>query len=252
MATFQDNFSKQSDIYLKHRPQYPDELFLFLSSLCAEHQLAWDCGTGNGQAAIGLAKHFAQIIATDPSHNQIKHSIPHQAIQYMVAPAENCSLENHSVDLITCANAMHWFDLNLFYAQVRRVLKPDGIIAAWCYQIPKINAQIDPILTQFHDITLGKYWVHANHLVDAEYTTIDFPFNRIETPAFQSQKNLNLQGLIDYLNTWSATQKYIADIKINPTLALHQELLNVWQNPLEELTLTWKFHLLVGNLQNYL
>src|ERR1051325_10295174 len=122
MTTFKDNFSKQSDIYAIYRPHYPTGLYSYLASLTKSHKLAWDCGTGNGQAAIGLTDFYDRIIATDASEQQIKNAVVHQKISYHVSTAENNVIETNSIDLLTVANALHWFDFDVFYREVKRVL----------------------------------------------------------------------------------------------------------------------------------
>jgi SAM-dependent methyltransferase len=245
MATFKDNFSKQSDIYVKYRPLYPLELYAYLSSLTPEHKVAWDCGTGNGQAAIGLAEFFDQIIATDPSEQQIGNSLKNQRIKYCVEKAENSSVETNSIDLLTVANALHWFDFNTFYTEAKRVLKTNGIIAAWAYGNPEISSEIDPIINHFHDFILKDYWLAENRLVENEYKTIPFPFEEIDSPSFYYKKPMALNGLIGLLNTWSATQRFIDKNGFSPTEQLNHELLKIWNDGSEKI-FTWKLILKVG------
>lgn len=245
---FKDNFSKQSDIYVKYRPHYPVALYSYLSSLTADHDLAWDCGTGNGQAAIGLAAYYNQVIATDPSEQQIKNCLPHNKVQYLVEKAENNSLASSSVDLLTVANALHWFDFDIFFPEAHRVLKPNGIIAAWAMGVPAISPAIDDIIQHFHDHTLNDHWLAENRLVEKGYTTIPFPFQEIDTPAFFCEKKMNLHDLIGYLNTWSATQRFIAVQQFNPTEKVQARLTEVWEDPHAEKTLTWQLVLKVGRI----
>ena len=147
---FKDHFSNHADLYLRYRPLYPANLYTFLSSLTKHHTLAWDCGSGNGQAAIGLAAFYNQVVATDASEQQISNSLPHDKIKYKVEKAEHTSFESHSVDIVTIANALHWFDFDLFYKEVNRVLKSDGVIAVWTYELPTISPEVDIILRDFH------------------------------------------------------------------------------------------------------
>jgi SAM-dependent methyltransferase len=251
MATFKDNFSKQSDIYVKYRPHYPDELYTFLSSLTDEHEVAWDCGTGNGQAAIGLATFYNEIIATDPSEKQIKNCLPNEKIKYLVEKAENTSIQSNSVDLLTIANALHWFDFEVFYKEADRVLRNNGVIAAWAYGLPLISPDIDMIVKRFHDRTLNDYWLSENRLVEKEYETIPFPFQQISSPEFFYEKSMSLNDLIGYLNTWSATQRFINENKFNPTELLKKDLTNVWNDIDAEKKLTWKLILKVGRITRH-
>ncbi|HYG50327.1 MAG TPA: class I SAM-dependent methyltransferase [Flavobacteriales bacterium] len=184
MTEFKDHFSNHAAAYKKYRPNYPPELFKYLSSLVNEHNLAWDCGCGNGQAATGLATHFKNVYATDPSQQQINQAAQHLKITYKVEKAENCSLPGSSVDIITVAQALHWFDLPVFYTEVKRVLKPGGILAAWGCGVAQVNPEIDTVTNHFHNHTLNDYWQAENRIVEKEYSTIPFPFRLIETPAF--------------------------------------------------------------------
>lgn len=250
MAQFKDNFSQQSDIYVKYRPQYPVELYTYLSSLTAEHVLVWDCGTGNGQAAIGLATCYDQVIATDPSEQQIRNCLPHDKVKYLVEKAENNSFPTHSADLLTIANALHWFDFDIFYQEAYRVLKPNGVIAAWAMGVPSISPEIDKIIQHFHDHTLNDYWLAENRLVEKGYATIPFPFQLISSPDFFCEKRMNLHDLTGYLNTWSATQRFINQQGFNPTEQVMKELAKVWEDASLEKTLVWKLVLKVGRISN--
>ena len=133
--TFKDHFSKQAADYAKFRPQYPPELFEYLGGIAPQRKLAWDCATGNGQAAIALASVFERVIATDASEAQIANAEAHAHVEYRVAPAENSGIESDTIDLVMVAQALHWFDLDRFYAEVMRLLKPGGIFAASASQI---------------------------------------------------------------------------------------------------------------------
>ena len=247
MSDFKDNFSKQANIYAKYRPHYPPELYSYLSSLTKEHELAWDCGTGNGQAAIGLTEFYKKIIATDPSEQQIQNAVPHSNIKYLVEKAENNSIVSNSVDILTIANALHWFDFDVFYKEANRVLKKNGIIAAWAYGIPFISAEVDKVVAHFHYGILDDYWQPENRLVEKEYTTIPFPFQHIEAPSFFSERTMNLVDFIGYLNTWSATQRFMVQHKFNPTEKLFEELKTMW-NEHDRKKITWKIVLKIGTV----
>lgn len=247
MIHFKDNFSNQADIYARYRPYYPKALYAYLSSLTEKHDLAWDCGTGNGQAASALADCYKNVIATDPSEKQISHAISKPNVTYLLEKAEHNSIPSNSVDLLTIANALHWFDFDLFYSEANRVLKKDGVIAAWAYALPVVSPEIDALVHHFHYQTLGDYWLEENRLVEREYGTIPFPFKRLITPEFYAEKKMNLDDFIGYLNTWSATQRFIKENKINPTLNLKTDLADLyWINAVEEKNVRWKLTLLAG------
>lgn len=248
MQKFKDNFSLQAGIYAKYRPQYPAVLYQFLASLTKDHHIAWDCGTGNGQAAIGLVDFYESVIATDPSENQIKNCFPHERIKYIVEKAEDFSYGQHTIDIVTIANALHWFEFDVFYNIVRNVVKQDGIIAAWSYGRPTISKEIDEIVAVFHDDIVGEYWVKENRFVEQEYKTIPFPFHEINCPSFVSQKEFNLKEFITYLNTWSATQKFIIKTGIDPTIDLQKQLLAIWGSADTKKIITWKLIMKAGRL----
>lgn len=252
MSTFKDNFSKQAEIYAKFRPAYPKELFEFLKRLTAEHKLAWDCGTGNGQSALKLADYYEKVYATDPSGEQIKNATTHDRIVYKVENAEApSSIEANSVDLITVAQAIHWFDFDKFYAQVKRVLKTNGIIAAWTYGLPAITKELDSIIKDFHDNVVGEFWLPENKLVEKEYSTIPFPFNTIKTPDFFIKKQITLSEISGLLRSWSATQKYIDKYNENPLVYLSQKLQEHWKSSKAEKEITWKLILKVGKIARF-
>jgi ubiquinone/menaquinone biosynthesis C-methylase UbiE/N-acetylglutamate synthase-like GNAT family acetyltransferase len=245
-TSFKDHFSKQSDVYLKARPTYPAELFKFLANACTKTDKAWDCATGNGQAAISLAEHFQQVIATDASQQQITNAIPYPNIKYRVAPAENCGIKDKSIDLITVASGLHWFDFNRFYAEAKRVLKPGGIIAVWCYTGSKISPTIDVVTSELGVEILKDYWPKENQLVWNHYKGIPFPFKEITTPQFQCIIEWNLAELENYFSSWSATQKYKEATGQNPVDIVHNQLKTAWVEPIQRKNVVWDLTLKVG------
>lgn len=248
MATFSDNFSKQASIYAQFRPSYPHELYDYLSNLTPAHALAWDCGTGNGQSAIHLADFYDQVYASDPSEAQIKNAFQHEKVTYHVEKAEEPSLPTHTVDIITVAQAIHWFDIDKFYEAAKRVLKKDGIIAVWAYAVPQVDKNIDPITQNFHDKTVGPYWPSEIKLLQQGYTTIPFPFREIEPPEFYIRKKYKLQDFLGHLLSWSATQRYIQQEERNPLFKLKEELQPFWTDEEEAKQVTWKIIMRVGKL----
>src|SRR5574339_1232447 len=150
LSSFEDHFSGHSDQYAQSRPHYPDEIYAYLASIAPGRSLAWDCGTGNGQAAMGLARYFDRVYATDASAEQILYAHSHDKVEYHVAPAEHVSLEDSSVDLVTVAVAIHWFNFDEFYREVKRVLEPNGVLAAWTYSLTEISPEIDPLIHKYY------------------------------------------------------------------------------------------------------
>lgn len=156
--TFQDHFSEQAKEYARHRPTYPAAMFAYLASLAPSQELAWDCGTGNGQAAIALAEQFQHVIATDASASQIENAFPHERVEYRVEPSEQTSLPTGAVDLVTVGTAVHWFDFDRFYTEVRRVTKANGILAVWTYSFPDIMPAVERWIENFYFMTLKGFW----------------------------------------------------------------------------------------------
>lgn len=247
MADFKDYFSQYAADYANYRPEYPAALFNYLSSLTAEHKLAWDCATGNGQAAHGLIPYYEKIIATDASAQQIQEAKPHGSIEFTVMPAEKTNFTDQSVDLITVAQALHWFDLPAFYAEVNRVLKPTGILAAWCYTLLEIE---DAMLTKainslYCDIT-APYWAKERRWIDEEYKTIPFPLQQLKAPQFVMEQHWNLKQLIGYLNTWSGVKNYINENGHNPIEIIYPLLEKAWGDIEQVRLIRWPLSILIG------
>lgn len=240
-----DNFSSQADIYAKYRPQYPDALFEYIISFVKEKKLAWDCGTGNGQTAKELSKYFNTVFATDISSRQIEHAEKRPNIHYSVEPAENTSIENNTIDLITVSQALHWFNFEKFYAEVKRVSKPTAVIAAWTYSLLQIDRETDKLIQDYHFKTLEKYWDKERKYVDDGYTTIPFTFKKIDTPEFFIEINWNTEDLEGYFNTWSALQKFIKANNYNPVPALMKEISLNWPDS-EYRKIIFPIHLKLG------
>lgn len=223
-----DNFSTQSGGYAKHRPQYPASLFEFIISYVNDRQFAWDCGTGNGQAAKELSKYFDEVYASDISSKQIEHAEQRENIRYIVEPAENTTLENNSVDLVAISQALHWFDFDKFYEEVKRVSKPKAVIAAWTYNLLKIDPVTDALIDHYHFETLGKYWDEERKYVDDGYRSLPFPFREIESPDFEIKVNWRTEELEGFLDTWSAQQKFIKANNSDPLPALMNDIRKYW------------------------
>jgi SAM-dependent methyltransferase len=246
---FQDHFSLVAADYRTFRPVYPPQLFAFLAETATRRDLVWDCGTGNGQAAVVLAEYFAKVFATDASAEQLKNAEPHPRVEYVVAPAEQCPLGDDSVDLVTVAQALHWFDHDRFYAEVRRVCRTGGLIAVWTYDFHSVNAAIDPVLEQLQDKFIRPYWPTERKFVEAEYKTIPFPFEEVETPKFEMTAEWDLPRLLGYMNTWSAVRQYEKKHGVNPVGAVRVELSTAWGDPATVRMVRWQFHIRVGRVK---
>jgi ubiquinone/menaquinone biosynthesis C-methylase UbiE len=227
-TTFKDHFSTQAEDYSIYRPEYPVELFAWLATLCEEHSLAWDCATGNGQVAVALTNHFGYIIGTDASEAQIYHATTYPRVEYEVALAHQSPLKNNSVDLITVAQALHWFEFDLFFKEAQRVAKPNGVLAVWCYELHQISAEVDAVVQKYYDNIIGDYWPAERRHIEQAYSSIEFPFEPIKAPNCNMQKQWTFKHLMGYLGTWSATQKYIQDNHSDPRELIIDELRQAW------------------------
>jgi SAM-dependent methyltransferase len=223
-----DNFSEQSELYSKFRPDYPDEMVDFILKNTLELEEAWDAGTGNGQLAHALSMDFKTVFATDISSRQLENSVQRPNITYKTEPAEQTSFSDHKFDLITVAQAIHWFDFDKFYQEVKRTLKPEGIIAVVGYNLLSVSREIDEILSVFYSQIVGRYWEEERKYIDDQYKTIPFPFDEIKAPEFSHSCQWSLEQLMGYLNTWSAVQHFIEEQTFNPTILIEDELQSAW------------------------
>lgn len=239
-------FTQSGQQYARFRPAYPAELYTYLASAVDRHGLAWDCSTGSGQAAVGLAPHFEQIIATDSSAEQIAHASLHDKVTYRIMSAEAADIADASVDLVTVAQALHWFDLDRFYAEVTRVLKPGGAIAAWAYDRLHITPEIDNIIEKTMLEPIYSFWSHGNHLIFAQYRTIPFPFAELTAPAFAMEMRWSLTELLGYFSTWSAVRRSIADGAGDPVLRAKDDIGAAWGDAETRRSIRMPLHLRVG------
>lgn len=246
--TFKDHFSKQAVDYAKYRPRYPAELFEYLAQVAPGRERAWDCATGNGQAALSLARFFKQVIATDASRSQLESASAHENVEYRIAKAEETDIESRSVDLVTVAQALHWFNLEEFYAEAKRVMKEGGVIAVWSYNLLNMSPEIDAVLGVFYGETVGPYWPPERHLVEEGYHSIPFPFEDLNPPDFHMGADWTLPDLLGYLRTWSATQRFIKEKGVDPVEDLTAQLAALWGEPEKALEVRWPLSLRVGRL----
>ena len=235
---FKDHFSTQAEDYSLYRPEYPFEIYAWLGSLCKTHQMAWDCATGNGQVAVALTNHFGYVIGTDASESQIYHATTYPRVEYEVALAHQSPLKDNSVDLITVAQALHWFEFDLFFQEVNRVAKPNGVLAVWCYELHQISPAVDAVVNKFYTSIIGQYWPAERHHIEQAYSTIDFPFAQIKSPKCEMKKQWTFKHLMGYLGTWSATQNYLQDRGSDPRELILEELKEAWGQE-ETQSVTW-------------
>lgn len=245
---FADHFSTQAAIYRRFRPRYPDALFDHLAAVAPARGVALDCCTGSGQAASALLTRFATVVAADGSVAQLSQA-PRRGLLRASALAERAPLRARCVDLITVAQALHWLDLDAFYAEVRRVARPGAAIAAWCYGLLEATPEIDALVRAFHDGTVGPYWPTRRGYVMEAYRDLAFPFAPIPAPAFAMTARWDLWRLLGYLRTWSACQRYRAARGSDPVDALEAPLLAAWGAPESRRTLRWPLALLLGRIE---
>ncbi len=242
---FKDYFSNDSASYLKYRPNYPIELFNYLSSLTPNHDTAYDFGCGSGQATVTLTNFFKKVIGIDASSEQINNAIKLKNTEYKIAKAHESNLPNQSCDLITVVNALHWFDIEKFFHEAKRLLKPPGVIAIWCYNLFTVNESIDKVFAEYFNL-LESYWPPERELVKQKYQTIDFPFKEIQTPEFKICENWTLDHLFGYLRTWSAYNNYRKEHSQCPLSLIKDRISETWVN--ESYPVYFNINLRVGNL----
>jgi ubiquinone/menaquinone biosynthesis C-methylase UbiE len=243
-----DNFSNQSSLYVQYRPTYPAELFEYILRFVNNKTTAWDCATGNGQAAIVLSKSFKKVIATDISHKQIANAEKADNIYYSVQPAEHTNIESSTVNLITVAQALHWFHFENFYAEVKRVAAENAFMAAWAYSLLQIDEHIDALIRDYHFNTLGKFWDAERKHVDDEYRNIPFPFEKLDVPQFHIEQYWSIEDLQGYLNTWSALQHCISEKSENPIPGLIELIRPSW-GTVTKRRIIFPVHLLLGAIK---
>ncbi len=248
IMSFKDHFSSLASDYARHRPRYPDALFAFLAEQAPSRLRAWDCATGNGQAATALAKYFSHVIATDASAEQIAEGEAHPKVEYRVSPAENSGLESSSVDICTVAQALHWFDREQFYEEVRRVVKRGGLLAVWTYSHSTITPKIDAAMREFY-ATMRPYFPPERQWVDEEYATLPFPFAEIPAPDFYMEAWWNLADVLGYYRSWSGVKAYQKEHNTSPIPQAESALGSVWAAPQKPLPVRWKLHLRLGRVE---
>ena len=240
-------FSGQAQSYARFRPEYPPALYGFLLRLVPSRELAWDCGTGSGQAPRALACYFARVVATDISSEQIRYAVAPSNVTFQVAEAETSDqFAPASVDLVTAAQAAHWFEPEPFYEAVSAALKPNGVIAIWGYGFCSISPEIDAILQPYGREFLTPYWSERNTIVLEGYRHFPFPFVRIAAPRFQMRAKWKLAHLKGYLESWSATQAYKLRVGRDPFDAIEASLTSAWGDPTRSRQIAWELTVLAG------
>jgi SAM-dependent methyltransferase len=228
MATFKDHFSASAAGYAAHRPRYPDALVDFLAEQAPGYELALDAGCGTGQFSVLLARRFRRVIATDASARQIEEAEPHPGIEYRVAPAEQSGLKEGSADLVTVAQAAHWFELSSFYEEVRRILRPGGVITLVTYGILTVDRELDPLILGFYHDVIGPYWPPERRHVEEGYRSLPFPFTELAAPALAIEVSWSRDDFFGYVDTWSAVRAAERSLGREPIEDFNRALFAAW------------------------
>jgi len=241
---FKDHFSARASEYQRHRPGYPGELFEFLAAVAPRRGLAVDVATGNGQAATGLAAFFAEVLATEPSEAQLARARSHPRVRYRREPAERIGLPDACCDLLTAAQAAHWFDWSRFPGEVLRVLAPGGVVALWTYELFSVDPRVDALVADFYRNVTGPYWPRERHYVEERYATLPFPFEEFPAPEFSFQLDWTVSDAVAYLGTWSAVQRRVEAVGADPLPLVAHRLRDAWGSGAR--CVRWPIHLRVG------
>lgn len=240
---FRDHFSAQAGGYAVFRPTYPESLFAAIVALAPARRLAWDCATGNGQAAGALAPHFQRVIATDGSTAQLAAATPYPNVEYRLATAEQSGLDSGSVDLITVAQALHWFELPAFGREAERVMVPGGVLAIWGYLLAEITPEIDTLILALHNDIVGPYWPAGRDALLNRYEGLDLPFEKLAAPSAHMEHHWDLAQLMGYLGTWSAVAAYRQQRGSDPLALVHSQFEQAWGDPSRVRAVRWPLHL---------
>ncbi len=246
MAGFKDHFSGHAKDYARFRPRYPDAFFDMLAAYSPGHHLAWDVGCGNGQLTSGLARHFDHVHATDASAEQVAAAPEIDGVTFTVEPAERCSLADDSTDLVTVGQALHWFDHPAFFMEANRVLRPGGLFIAVSYALCTITSAVDAVIRTLYRDVLGPYWPPERAMVESGYADIEHPFEPVTLPAMEMRLDWTLADLVNYLQTWSAAQRYEKENGESAVKKIWPNLQAAWGSPDARKKVIWPLNLLAG------
>ncbi|MCD2517642.1 methyltransferase domain-containing protein [Massilia sp. G4R7] len=241
-------FDQGGQAYARFRPEYPRQLAAFLASVAPERRLAVDVGCGNGQLTRLLAPYFDQVVGLDPSADQIAHAVPQDGVEYRCAPAECLPLPDGGANLITAAQAAHWFDLPAFYAEARRIAAPGAILALISYGVMRLEPALDARFHAFYRDEIGPFWPAERKLVDSGYATIDFPFEELEQPALEIRLAWDLPAFLGYLSTWSAVRGAREAGREAILLDYADDARAAWGDPARKRTVSWPINMRIGRL----
>ncbi len=246
--SFLDLFSDKASLYAAARPRYPEELFAFVHAHAPSHRCAWDCGTGNGQAAGSLAAHFSRVLASDPSAEQIANAIPVANVSYSVQRAEETTFPSSCFDAICVAQALHWFHFDAFFAEVQRLATPDAIFAAWGYDWFSVSPSFDAAFKSSILDVIEPYWAPNNRILWRGYADVPLPFPCIATPSLQIEAHWSFYQLLAYIHSWSATRRCMSAIGDGFFESAHNELAPLWGEPEAQQRILMPLHFIAGRV----
>jgi len=246
--SFLDLFSDKATLYASARPRYPEDLFAFISSQAPSHDCAWDCGAGNGQAAVSLSKHFSKVLASDPSDEQLANAIPAENVFYSVQHAEQTDFPDHSFDAVCAAQALHWFQFDEFFSEVRRVAAPGAVFAAWGYDWFSVSPAFDAAFKASILDVIEPCWATQNKILWRGYADVPLPFPRISTPAFQIEVHWTLRELLAYVHSWSATRRCMSASGTGFFEYAQYELAPLWGAAELRRRISMPLHLIAGRV----
>lgn len=246
---FKDHFSATASGYQAFRPGYPPPLFAWLASVSPRRERAVDLGCGTGQASVALASHFAEVIALDPSREQIAQAAPHARVSYRVAPAEATGLPDTTADLVVAAQALHWFDPDRLHRELARIARPGGVFAAFTYGLCRVEAAVDEVIDRLYREILGAHWPPERAHVDAAYRTLPFPWPELVAPSLAIEESWTLDRLVGYLGTWSAASAYRRETGDDPVSLVIADLRAAWGRPDQRRTVKWDLTVRAGLLR---
>ena len=243
---FKDHFSARAVLSPNTARDIPMSFSPGYAGFVHRHELVWDCATGSGQAAVGLAKVFDRVIATDASEKQISMVAPHPSIEYRVATAYDSEIGDSSVDAVTVAQAIHWLDYDRFYSEARRVLRPGGLVAVWGYGDPILDdTRLHRIVHDYNRGTIESYWKPERDIILGGLRTIPFPFREVDPPSFTMEREWTLAELGGYMRTWSATAAFVEANGVDPVNDVELELAEHWEQGAVQ-HITWPLHVRAG------
>ncbi|MFM2160899.1 MAG: hypothetical protein RLZZ383_411 [Pseudomonadota bacterium] len=234
-----DWFGRRPARYARVRPAYPDALFDALAAVAPRTGRAWDAATGSGQAAVPLAARFAAVHASDAFPGPLRVAPAVRNITWALEPAERVSLPDASVDVITVAAGLHWFDIPAFLQEVERVWSPGGVLAVWTYGIQPDAPALQDVFAGYRRDVLGDDWSPALEHVATGYAGVALPGRPVEMPAFAATTDLDYEGTLDLLRTWSASEAYWRRTGQDPAQHVARRLASVWHAHVGRLDATW-------------